>query len=317
MTSAPQGSRRARIRDLAIVRFTRALIRETGEDDVGGMAAEMAYHFVFAIFPLLLFVVSVLGFVSESLGFDNLTTLIIRQSQPFLPASVSVIVDQYVSALVTHKSGAFLTIGIVGTLWGASGGVGALIKGLNRAYEIEQSRPFWKKQLLALVATFTLPILGAIVLGLLAFGHNIVAWLILTLRLPSGVATLISVSRLPVLIVLLLVGLSLMYHILPNMRHRYVWSLPGSVLASIGLILLSRAFGYYVGHVSRYSLTYGSFSTAIGFLLWLYLTGTVILIGAEINALLEPREHDRWRLAPMPRSEPSAQGGYGDDSDPA
>ena len=305
---APPGSRRARIEDHVVVRFVRALIHEIGEDDISGMAAEMAYHFVFAIFPLLLFVVSILGFASQSFGLGNLAKLVVSQSLLLLPTSISVIFDPYVSSLLDHRSSTYLTLGLIGTLWGASGGVGALIKGLNRAYEVKQPRPFWKTQLLALLATFTLPVLGAIVFGLLAFGHGIVSWLILTLRLPSGAAILISVARLPILVVLLIVGLSLVYHTLPNARHRYVWSLPGSVLATVSLIVLSQAFGYYVGHISRYANTYGSFSAAAAFLLWLYLTGIVILIGAEINALLEPRELDRWRFASMPRSELSAEG---------
>ena len=101
-------------------------------------------------------------------------------------------------------------------------------------------------------------------------------------------------ARWPVLALMLFLGFSLLYHVLPNVQHRYVWSLPGSSVATAGWLLLSQAFGLYVSNFGNYDSTYGSFGAVIAFLLWLYLVGVVVLLGAEVNAMLEPRGRREW-----------------------
>ncbi|MBI4499493.1 MAG: YihY/virulence factor BrkB family protein [Chloroflexi bacterium] len=281
-------------------RLLRTLVREIGDDDVFGMAAEMAYRFLFAVFPLLLFLATALGFVGDALGFDDLFAGLLRQVNPLLPDPVNQTLNQYVAGLLGTRSSAFLTVGLVGTLWGAAGGVGTLIKALNRAYDVEHFRPFWRRQLLALVVTVTLPPIGLALFILAVLGRKLAVWLGDALGLGYGLVELMALARWPVLVLLLVVGLSLLYHVLPNTRHRYVWSLPGSIFATAGWLLLTQGFSLYVANFGKYDATYGSFGAAIAFLLWLYLVGVVVLLGAEINALLEPTQRKHWRALGSP-----------------
>jgi membrane protein len=278
-------------------RFIRALGQEIDADDVFGMAAEMAYRFLFAIFPLLLFLVAAIGFIGDAIGLDDLLDRVMLQAEPFLPDQVSAVIDQYVTGLLESRSGTFLTIGLLGTLWGAAGGVGTLIKGLNRAYDIERCRPFWKRQILAIGVTLTLPPAALLLFVLAITGRLLADWLGDWIGFRQELVDAITLARWPILVFLLFVALSLLYHILPNKWHRYVWSLPGAAIATAGWILLTRAFSLYVANFGNYDATYGSFGAAIAFLLWLYFVGVVVLLGAEINALLEPERRRQWNLS--------------------
>lgn len=275
-------------------RFLRALLREIDEDDVFGMAAEMAYRFLFAIFPLLLLLVTAIGFAGDTLGLDDLFDRFMAQTEPYLPDQVVSIVDQYTAHLLGSRSSTFLTVGLIGSLWGAAGGVGTLIKGLNRAYDVERSRPFWKRQILALVVTMTAPPLGIALLIVAMAGRNLAYWLGSWLGLGDGLVAAMALLRWPVLVALLFLLLSVLYHLLPNVRHRYLWSLPGALFATVGWLLLTQGFGLYVSNFGNYNSTYGSFGAVIAFLLWLYLVGVVVLLGGEINVLLEPSRREKW-----------------------
>ncbi|MGI5835122.1 MAG: YihY/virulence factor BrkB family protein [Chloroflexota bacterium] len=275
-------------------RFFRALKREIEEDDVFGMAAEMAYRFLFAIFPLVLFLVASLGFVGDALGLDNLYDRVIAQARPFLPEQVTEVIDRYVNGLLTSRSKAFLTVGLLGTLWGAAGGVGTLIKGLNRAYDVERPRPFWRRQAIALLVTFLLPITALTLLATAVAGRYLVVSLGDQVGLGHWAIEAIAWSRWPVLVLLLFGAYTLIYHYLPYYPSRYRHSLPGSVFATVGWLLLTQGFSLYVSNFGNYDKTYGSFGAIIAFLMWLYLVGVVVLVGAEINTLLEPHTRAKW-----------------------
>lgn len=275
-------------------RFLRALFGEIGEDDIFGMAAEMAYRFLFAVFPLLLFLVAALGFAGDMLGIERLLDDLMRYASLFLPAQVVDVVEQYVASLLETRSSAFLTLGLVGALWGAAGGVGTLIKGLNRAYDVERPRPFWRRQLLAMATTLTMPPVALALLAVAILGRNLARWAGRWIGLERELVEVMALAGWPILVLLLFHGLSLLYHVLPNTRHRYVWSLPGSAVATGGWLLLSGAFGLYLDNFGNYDATYGSFGAAMAFLLWLYLVGVVVLLGAEVNALLEPTRRREW-----------------------
>lgn len=295
-----------RLDDFVVVRLIMALVREIISDDVFGTAAEMAYRFLFAVFPMLLFLISALGFVGRILGLDTRFDVLMNQAEPFLPPRVSQVLNQYVSSLFDSKSSAFLTIGLLGTVWGASGGVTTLVKGLNRAYDVQQPRPYLKRQGIALVTTLTVPAVAIGLFALTVLGRNLADWLGASLGLRDQATEVLVAARWPVLFILLFLSLSLVYHVLPNTGHRYVWSLPGSAVATVGWLLLTQAFGVYVANVGKYDATYGSFGIVMAFLLWLYFVGVVILLGAELNALLEPTEHKLWRPADVSK-EPASE----------
>lgn len=298
MTTADRGTARTtittRLRDWRLARFLSALAGEFRNDDVPGMAAEMAYRFLFALFPLLLFLVAVLGYLVTTLGLSDSVTRLLNGAGAFLPAPTVSIVQRYVAELLTAKSAGFLSIGLLGTLWGAAGGVATLMKGLNRAYNVEQPRPFWQRKLLAVGITVLLPPVGLALLAVAILGERLAGRVGAGLGLQQPVAVALAWIRWPVLLVLLVLGFSLIYHLLPNTRHPYVWALPGSLVATVGWLALAFGFARYVAHFGNFDATYGSVGAVVAFILWLYLVGIVILLGAEINGLLAPSGRARW-----------------------
>lgn len=297
-----QSAAMSRVRSRPAGRFALALYGEIEGDDIFGMAAEMAYRFLFAIFPLLLFLVAALGFVGEAIGVDDLFAQMMSHAEPFLPNQVGEIIDRYVTNLLNTQSGAFLTVGILGTLWGATGGVATLIKGLNRAYNVATERPFWKKRLISLAVTLVLPPTAVALLLLAVAGQALADWLGGQLGMGDLFARALALARWPVLVLILFLMISLLYHRLPNIRLPYVWSLPGSIFATAAWLILTQGFSLYVANFGNYDATYGSFGAAIAFLLWLYFAGVVVLVGAEMNMLLGPAGRKKWLDETTPES---------------
>ena len=275
-------------------RFIRALEQEIEEDDVFGMAAEMAYRFLFAIFPLMLFLVASLGILGEVLGIANLSRLFMNDTADLLPDQVSQSLSGYVTTLATRQSSAFAVVGLAGAFWGASGGIGTLIKGLNRAYHVPKSQSFFHRQVLGFLGVLTVPALGVFLFVTATLNRGAVQWIGSQLGWGPYVIGLLNALRWPVLGGLVFFGFSVLYHYLPNCRYRYWQSMPGSVIASLGWLGLTRAFGLYVDNFGHYNATYGSFGALMAFLLWLYLVGVIILIGAEVNALLALPQRELW-----------------------
>lgn len=274
--------------------FLRALKREVESDDLFGLAAEMAYRFLFAIFPLIIFLVASMGFLNDFLGLNNRIDQIVEEVDGVFPHQVAEIIDRYVTELLMNRSATLLTMGLIGSYWGAAGGVGALIKGLERVYGIYNRRPFWKRQLVAMIVTAILPVTALGLFTSAVLGRLLIVEWGRQLGIGQFAIDLISAIRWPILVFVLFISLSMVYHMLPNHRFRYLHSLPGSVFATAGWLILTNCFGLYVANFGNYDRTYGSFGAAAAFLLWLYLVDMVVLLGAEINTLLEPRRRRQW-----------------------
>lgn len=292
-TRALGGAHRA-LQGIALFRFVRALLREVADDDVPGMAAEMAYRFLFAIFPLLLLSAAALGLLAGPLGRDRLAVEAIGRVTSLLPVGVAPLIDRTVRELIAERPGTYAAIGLAATIWGASGGVGALIKGLNRAYDVARPRATWRRQLIAVAATLAVPVLGLGLLALSVLAHSLTGWLGTTLGIGQNVGAFAAIGQALIGGLVFLVALSAVYKVLPALRQATRDVVPGAIVATAGWTVLTQAFGTYVGNVDQYSSTYGAFAAPIAFLLWLYLVGVVVLIGAEINALLSQRGRPAW-----------------------
>lgn len=302
--AAVAGARDA-LERVTVFRFGRALVREVADDDVPGMAAEMAYRFLFAIFPLLLLSAAVLGLVGGPLGREGVLLDMLARASAFLPSAVGPFLERTVADLISERPATYATIGLLATIWGAAGGVGALIKGLNRAYDVERPRPTWRRQLIAIGATLAVPPLGLLLLALSVVGQSLTGWLGSLLGIPETLGRILALSQAVVGGAVFLAGMSLVYRLLPAVRQRSRDVIPGAIVATAGWVVLTQAFGTYVGNVDSYSSTYGAFAAPIAFLLWLYLAGLVVLIGAEINALLSPAGRPGW----ADRRDPNMSGG--------
>lgn len=290
-----------------MVRFAAALVTRFGNDDLTGMAAEMAYSFLFALFPLLLLTAAVLGMVGSVLGRADLLLEAMARIAPFLPGPVADLIGTAILELVSERAGAIAVVGFLLALWGAASGVGALMKGLNRAYGVARAQVSWWRQAVTLVAALLVPPLGLALLALSVVGHGLVTWLGAIADMDRLVASAVSALGLPLAFVVFFGAMTLVYWTLPALRQRYRDVLPGSLVAAVGWSVITFAFGVYIADIEEYRVTYGIFGAAIAFLLWLYLVGLVILVGAEVNALLSPVGRRSWadaRTAPWDRPWP-------------
>ncbi|MEK7860671.1 MAG: YihY/virulence factor BrkB family protein, partial [Chloroflexota bacterium] len=265
---------------IAPVRFGVALVREFDGDDLTGMAAEMAYSFLFALFPLLLLSAAIIGMIGGVLGRRDLLVEAMARVAPFLPTPVADLVGSAILDLITERAGAIALFGLLLALWGAASGVGALMKGLNRAYGVARAQVSWRRQGVTAVAALLVTPLGLALLVLSVVGHGLTTWLGAVTGMSELVALLVAALRIPFAFLVLFGAMTLVYWTLPALRQRYRDVLPGSLVAATGWSVITFAFGVYIADIDEYRVTYGIFGAAIAFLLWLYLVGLVILIGA-------------------------------------
>lgn len=269
------------------------LIEKVGQDDVPGLAAEMAYRFLFALFPFLLFLVAAVGTIGRLLGMEELPDMVVRTLERTVPPQIAELLQGYLTNLLTTQSATVLTLGALGALWGASGGVQSLIKGLNRVYGITKARPFWMRPLVALATTVGLPLFMVLALIIYIFGGQFGRWLTGRLGAESFFVQAWAWTSGPALVLTLFLIIASLYYFLPNVRQR-LWSIaPGASIATGAWLLITSGFGLYIRNFGNYDVTYGSIGAAIVLLLWMYFMGMSLLLGAEVNAVLS--EHLGWR----------------------
>jgi membrane protein len=182
---------------------------------------------------------------------------------------------------------AALTLGIVGAIWSSSAAMVAIIDALNHAYDIEERRPWWKRRIVAIVLTVTLALFIVTSLVLVFVGPGVASLMASRVGLDPRFSVIWSIGRWPLMVFLVVLGIDLVYYFAPNRRARWAWITPGSLLA-IGLWMASSfAFKFYVTSPANFNATYGAIGSVVVLLLWFYVSGLAILIGAELNAVIE------------------------------
>ncbi|MBI2767491.1 MAG: YihY/virulence factor BrkB family protein [Chloroflexi bacterium] len=262
-------------------------LHEFREDDLSGLAAELAYRFFLALFPFLLFLAALGGFIARAAGVDNPSGRFITIFGDALPPDAASVIRTQVDQVVNSTNGGLISISILGAFWAAAGGVGALMKAINRAYNIPESRPFWKKTAIALAVT----LLGGIaILGAVAamFATQLYARDIAdSLGLGAAFAVTLQVARFPILLVVMMTAVALIYWIAPNTGMPFKWVTPGAVAFALAWSVATALFAVYVTNFSSYNGTYGTLGGVVVLLLWFYITSAVMLAGAELNAVLD------------------------------
>ncbi len=239
-------------------------------------AAALSYYFVLALFPFLIFLSAVVAYLPLPDFFSQVTGLIAR----VVPAASMGLLRNLMKDTILSRHGRLLTFGILFTLWSASSGFTALIEALNTAYGVSETRRYWKTRSLAIGLTFSVGFLLVIALGLLVVGPSLNSWLTETF----GMGSLWRYVRWSVAIGCTVLAVELLYFVAPNVKHGFVSTLPGALIAVGGWIGLSYLLGIYFQDFSAYSKGYGSLGVALAFSIWLYWTGFVILIGAQFNS---------------------------------
>lgn len=263
--------------------FARRLYRELVDDAVTDSAAQLSYYLLFALFPFLFFLTMLVAY----LPVDEAVPELMSRARAVLPASALGIIEAQLQKLLSEPRPKLLGLGAVMTLWGASRGVDAVRKALNLAYDVTERRPFWKTQLIAVGVT----VLGALILlvsfSFLLLGGDLGRWLAERLGVASYWVALWSWLRWPLTAAVIMLLAALGYYVLPDVRQRFKYITPGSVIGTVTWLGASAAFGWYVERYGTYDVRYGSLGSVIVLLTWMYLSTVIYLIGGEINAILE------------------------------
>jgi membrane protein len=264
-------------RDVPWKQFFRDLLREIDSDNLLDYAGAVAFSGFLAIFPFLLFAVALAGLVIDP---KTLATLV-EHIESVAPPQVAHILTRRLHALTAGTAPGLLTVGALGAIWAASGAVASLMTALDNAYDVRDSRPFWKKRGIAVLITLAGAVLF-IVASLLLIAAPAVAS-----ALGDVAGTILLWLRWPVAAAIMLLVVACLYYFLPDVEQRFRFITPGSVVAVLLWILASLGFSLYVGHFGRYEVVYGALGGVIVLLLWMWISAIVILLGAEINAILE------------------------------
>jgi membrane protein len=261
----------------------RRVWNEVEKDGILGRAAQLAYYFLLALFPLLLFLTALIGLFPINAP----TSALLEYARQIIPAEALGLVEQYLDNVVQGSGTDILSLGILGALWASSSGMTAIMEALNVAYDRTETRPFWKVRLLGIL--LTLGLAGLIIMSaiLVVYGGQLLQWATQLFEMTMVSEILWQLVRWPVAIALMLLAMAIIYYVCPDVEQQWRWITPGAVFAVVMWLIVSLAFKYYVQHFGDYNVAYGSIASVIVLMLWLYLSGAVILLGGEINAEIE------------------------------
>jgi membrane protein len=248
-------------------------VKEFVDDEMSTYASALAYQMLFSLFPFLLFLIALIGF----LHLPDFFTWLRLQSELVLPPQALEQVNPVIDQLQQSKGG-LLSVGIVIALWTASAGVRLMMSAMNAAYDVVEGRPIWKRFPLSIFYTVGIAGMLLAAAALMVLGPQVMEWLAGQIGMQEFVVTLWTILRWPLIVVLLMFAVALMY-------YRFIT--PGSVLAVVVWIVASLGFGYYVKTFADYNAMYGSIGAIIVLLLYFYISAAVLLLGAEMNAVIE------------------------------
>ena len=270
------------------------LLVQVKADDITGMAAELAFRSLLALFPFLVFLASVGSMVASAAGVDDPTSEVLDLVSDRLPDDAASVVSNQAGDVVESSNLGLLSIGMLGAIWAASGGVNALLKALNRAYNVEETRPIWRRYALSLATTIGASALIVTSIVVVLGGSLIGEELAESVGLSGEFATALTIARLPLVLAVLLAGVSLIYWLGPNIELGWRSVLPGAAVFAVLWVLGTLAFALYVANFGSYNATYGALGGVVILLIWMYLSSAILLIGAEVNAVIESwNQHER------------------------
>ncbi len=259
---------------------------QISQDDVFGRSAQLSYYFLLALFPLLLFLMTLLGYFAEA-G-SQLRNSLLRYLSTVMPYSALQLVHTTLDEVTKSRGGGKLSFGILAALWAASNGMGAISETLNIAYDVKETRSWWKVRLICVGLTVGLALLIISALVIVLLGGRIAD----SVATFSGFGNVFTITwkilQWPIALAFLFTTFALIYYFAPNLPDpKWQWITPGSLAAVVLWLLVSLALRAYLHFFNSYSATYGSLGALIILMLWFYLTGAAILIGGEINSEIE------------------------------
>jgi membrane protein len=295
-------------------KFSRKLIKQIGEDDLSGRAAEMTYKFFLALFPFMIFLVATGSFAAHIIGIDNPVQKLMDQIGPSLPDDAASLLRTQLESVTESKNPALLSFGILGSIWAASSGIGTITKVLNQVMEVDEDRPIIRRYAicvgLTLVAgVFMIASMVLMVTGQ-AFGRDITD----ALGLSRAAGPALILLRYVLIAILLLLAVAFIFWAAPAVDLPFQWISPGAVTFVVVWLPFTYLFGLYVANFGSYNATYGTLGGVVVLLVWIYFSSFIFLIGAEVNAILAHRETEE--AAEKTEAKDAVRGERGRDGQP-
>ncbi|SEQ49750.1 YihY/virulence factor BrkB family protein [Piscibacillus halophilus] len=271
------------------IQFWKELYEHFVEDDVVGMSAQLAYFFLLSLFPFLIFLLTLIGFMP--INPDSVFNIIHR----YIPGESMELILQNVNQLMEERNSGLLSFGIILTIWSASNGINALMRVFNHAYETDERRSFIVRRLISIALTVAMILVITVALALPVFGKVAGNYIFALLGYTDNFIVFWETFRWILSFFIIIFILTILYILGPNQRITLRHALPGAIIATIGWQLTSLGFAYYVENLGNFSYTYGSLGSIIVLMIWFFLSGMMLIIGGEINALLSRHKAELFK----------------------
>jgi membrane protein len=263
--------------------FVRQFVESLGRNQPFDLAAQLAYFSLLALFPFAMFLLTLVGYIP----LHGLDQQIMSSIYTVMPREVAALCDQTLHEVVGKQRGGLLVTTLLFALWTASGGASGLTTALNRAYDVAETRPAWKVKLRALLVTLGGVFAIIIATTAMLIGPEIVHRIMAYVGLGGAFDRVWALLRWPVAALAMMTMVACIYYFLPNVRQKWRFITPGSTVAVLAWLTASIGFRAYVSHFHSYARTYGALGTVVVLLVWLYLSGLMVILGGEINAILD------------------------------
>jgi membrane protein len=280
---------------LGWVELAKRTVKDSIQDDAAGLAAQLSYYFFLSLFPALLFIVALASFFP----LYNFTDELMRLLAPIAPQAVVDLLQEQLTSLSNSDDAGLVSIGLLMALWSSSAAMVSMIDAMNRAYDIEESRPWWKVRVTAIALTTGLALFILTSFALIVAGPWLADFVGRQFGLAPAFTWAWKIIQWPIVFLLASTGFGLVYYFAPDADQDWVWITPGALAATILWLLASLAFRFYVVNFGNYEEAYGTLGAIILTLLWFYITGLVMVIGAELNAEIE--RASPWSKNPGPK----------------
>ncbi|EID42906.1 YihY/virulence factor BrkB family protein [Parageobacillus thermoglucosidasius] len=271
------------------LRFIREMARRFQEDEIPRLSAELAYYFLLSLFPFLIFLITLLAYLP--IPHEDLLS-VIRQ---YAPKEAIHLVEANVHRVMDEQNGRLLSLSIIGAIWSASNGMNAIVRAFNRAYDVVENRPFLVARGMSVLLTLGMIVVIIVALVLPVFGKMIGLFLFSAFGFSATFLTIWNAMRWVISSLILFAVFTTLYYFAPNKKLRCANVVRGAIFATIGWIITSLAFSYYVNHFAHYAAMYGSLGGMIILMVWFYLSGMIIVLGGEMNAIFDCEREGRKR----------------------
>lgn len=265
---------------ISLYKILRAFNRKLKDDNISAYSAQAAFYVIISLFPFFMLLLTLVQYLPISR--ETLESSIIQ----IFPQNINNLVIGIVGEIYTTASGTLVSITAISALWSASRGVLAIVKGLNCAYGIKESRNYLKLRMISAIYTLILTVMLIITMIILVFGNQLSIWISSKVPFLSNIALVIISIRTIVGLLLLTLFFLLIYTVIPNRPTKFYKELPGALVSAAGWMGFSYLYSFYIDNMGNYSNTYGSLTAIVLFMLWFYFIMNILFIGGEINIIL-------------------------------